>query len=56
MGASAEIGLVWGLADLCNGLMMLPNLAALALLSPVVARETRILDQSLKSAPEERAS
>ncbi len=56
LGASAEIGLVWGLADLCNGLMMLPNLAALALLSPVVARETRILDQTLKSAPEERAS
>lgn len=46
-GAWADMGIVWGLADLCNGLMLLPNLAALALLSPRVAEETHKLDQTL---------
>jgi len=32
---------VWGVADTLNGLMALPNLIALLLLSPVVFRLTR---------------
>lgn len=40
-GAVLELELVWGLADVFNGLMALPNLIALALLSPVVFRLTR---------------
>ena len=32
---------VWGIADICNGLMALPNLTALILLSGVVSKETK---------------
>ena len=41
LGAMWKLGLVWGLADMLNGLMALPNLIALVLLSPVVFRLTR---------------
>ena len=41
LGAMAELTLVWDIADLFNGLMALPNLIALLLLSPVVFRITR---------------
>jgi AGCS family alanine or glycine:cation symporter len=33
--------MVWGIADIFNGLMAFPNLVALILLSPVVMRTTR---------------
>lgn len=36
-----HVELVWNMADMFNGLMVLPNLAALLLLSPVVIRLTR---------------
>ena len=36
VGALAKLELVWNLSDLFNGLMALPNLVALLLLSPVV--------------------
>lgn len=36
MGSLGEVGAVWQLADLTNGLMALPNLTALLLLSPQV--------------------
>ncbi|MDR1425352.1 MAG: sodium:alanine symporter family protein [Azoarcus sp.] len=36
VGALAKLTLVWSLADLFNGLMAIPNLIALLLLSPVV--------------------
>ncbi len=36
VGALAKLELVWNLADLFNGLMAIPNLIALLLLSPVV--------------------
>jgi len=36
VGALAKLTLVWNLADLFNGLMAIPNLIALLLLSPVV--------------------
>ncbi len=40
-GAALDFGAVWGLCDLVNGLMALPNLAALFLLSPKVFAITR---------------
>ena len=36
VGAVADLGLLWSIADTLNGLMAVPNLIALALLSPVV--------------------
>lgn len=36
LGATGDVGTVWQLADLFNGLMALPNLTALLLLSPQV--------------------
>ncbi|MDL2316834.1 sodium:alanine symporter family protein [Desulfovibrio sp. OttesenSCG-928-A18] len=41
LGAVVVVDLVWGLADVFNGLMALPNLVALLLLSPVVIKLTR---------------
>ena len=41
LGALMELSLVWSLSDLFNGLMALPNLVALILLSPVVFRMTK---------------
>ena len=41
VGALLRLDLVWGLADIFNGLMAVPNLIALLLLTPVVASETR---------------
>ena len=36
-----ELGLLWDIADTCNGLMAIPNLIALFLLSGVVVKLTR---------------
>ncbi len=41
IGATVKLEIVWALADITNGLMALPNLVALVLLSPVVFRLTR---------------
>ncbi|MDR3221726.1 MAG: sodium:alanine symporter family protein [Candidatus Accumulibacter sp.] len=41
VGALAKLELVWNLADLFNGLMAIPNLIALLLLSPVVFKLSR---------------
>jgi AGCS family alanine or glycine:cation symporter len=41
VGAFQPLGLVWTVSDLLNGLMALPNLVGLLLLSGVVAAETR---------------
>jgi AGCS family alanine or glycine:cation symporter len=41
VGALLRLDLVWGLADIFNGLMAVPNLIALLLLTPVVVSETR---------------
>ena len=38
MAAFFKVGLVWDMADMFNGLMVLPNLVALLLLSPLVIR------------------
>ena len=41
LGSMLKIGLVWDLADLMNGLMAIPNIFAVLLLSGVIASETR---------------
>lgn len=40
-GATADLGFVWLLADTLNAMMAIPNLIALALLSPVVFKLTK---------------
>ena len=41
MGALASLDMIWLLADTLNGLMALPNLVALVVLTPVVLRLTK---------------
>ena len=41
LGAVMKLELVWGLCDIANGLMAIPNLIAIVLLSPLVMRMTR---------------
>jgi AGCS family alanine or glycine:cation symporter len=41
LGAVTSLDLVWAFSDIANGLMALPNLIGLVILSPVVYRETR---------------
>ena len=36
-----ELNLVWNMADLLNGLMAIPNIIAVLLLSNVIAKETK---------------
>lgn len=38
VGATADLGLIWGISDTCNGLMAIPNLIALFLLSGTVVK------------------
>ncbi|AGF73340.1 alanine/glycine:cation symporter family protein [Corynebacterium halotolerans] len=56
IGATVELGLVWSFSDLANGLMALPNLIGLLILSGLVARETRAylkFDPKLNKTPED---
>ncbi|WDP91907.1 MAG: sodium:alanine symporter family protein [Desulfobacter sp.] len=41
VGAMAKLNLVWNLSDTFNGLMAIPNLVGLLLLTPVIVKETR---------------
>lgn len=41
LGATMDLGLVWSIADTFNGLMSIPNLIALFLLSGTVVKLTR---------------
>lgn len=41
IGATAELEVVWLFSDIFNGLMALPNLIGLAILSGLIARETK---------------
>ena len=41
VGAVAKLDLVWSLSDTFNGLMAVPNLIGLLLLSPVIVKETK---------------
>ena len=49
LGAIASGGMVWTIAEILNGLMAIPNLIGLLLLSPVVFRLTRSYNFSPKS-------
>lgn len=40
-GAMIKLEMVWGIADILNGLMAAPNLIALIILSPVVVHLIR---------------
>lgn len=48
-GAALQIKLVWGIADIFNGLMAIPNLIALILLSKVILSETKTFLDSVKA-------
>lgn len=41
LGAMAQLGLVWAIADTLNALMAIPNLIALVLLSPLIFKLSR---------------
>jgi AGCS family alanine or glycine:cation symporter len=41
IGATMKLDMAWTLADIFNGLMALPNLVALLLLTPVITKTTR---------------
>lgn len=41
VGATQKVNLIWLLADVMNGFMAIPNLIALALLSPVIFKVTK---------------
>ena len=41
LGATMDLGLMWSIADTFNGLMSIPNLIALLLLSSTVAQLTK---------------
>ncbi len=49
VGPYLTVSVVWGIADTFNGLMAFPNLVALVLLSPVVARTTHDYFRRLRS-------
>lgn len=54
VGATTEIGLAWTFADIANGLMALPNLVGLLILSGLIARETKAylaFDPTLRARP-----
>jgi AGCS family alanine or glycine:cation symporter len=48
MAGTVELKLAWDIADTLNGLMAIPNLIALALLSPVVIKLTKEYFASIK--------
>ena len=41
VGATANLGLMWSIAETFNGLMAIPNLIAVLLLSNVIIKETQ---------------
>lgn len=42
LGGFLKLELIWIIADIVNGLMALPNLIALLILSPIIIKETKI--------------
>ena len=46
LGATMDLGLLWSIADTFNGLMSIPNLIALLLLSGTVVQMTRAFFES----------
>lgn len=55
VGSVFSLNLVWNMADIFNGLMAIPNLIALLLLSPIVVSETKkyLWDNNLEAIDEE---
>lgn len=56
VGATTELEVAWTFADLANGLMALPNLIGILILSGLIARETKAylaFDPRLTASPEE---
>ena len=53
VGCTTELEVVWNFADVANGLMALPNLVGILILSGLIARETRFY---LKHDPKLEAS
>jgi AGCS family alanine or glycine:cation symporter len=41
VGAVAKLNLVWNISDTLNGLMAIPNLIGLIMLTPVIVSETK---------------
>ena len=41
VGATVDLGLVWGISDTFNGFMTVPNLIGVFLLAPVVLKLTK---------------
>lgn len=41
LGATVDLGVIWGIADTCNGFMAIPNLIALFLMSGTVVKLTK---------------
>ena len=50
VGATSKLEIVWNIADTLNGLMALPNLIALLLLSPIVVKLCKEYFSELKAA------
>ncbi|MEJ6554175.1 sodium:alanine symporter family protein [Microbacterium esteraromaticum] len=56
IGCTVQLGVVWAFSDVMNGLMALPNLIGLLILSGLVARETKKYldnDPKLRATPDE---
>lgn len=56
VGATTQLEIAWSFSDMMNGLMAIPNLIGLVILSGLVARETRAylkFDPKLTATPEE---
>ena len=56
IGTQMSLGLVWKMSDALNGMMAIPNLLALLLLSPVVFKLTKQYFQQQDNQPEEKAN
>ncbi len=54
IGATMSLDLAWAIADTLNGMMAIPNLIALLLLSGVVAKETKAYFASVKAKKAEK--
>lgn len=52
-GAAIKLELAWFIADIANGLMAIPNLLALILLSPIIVLETKEFIKVIKRETEE---
>lgn len=55
-GAILNLKVIWGVANIMNGLMAFPNLVGLFLLAGVIGKETALFDKLLKSEKEAKGS